>query len=154
MKKKLINEALQQMQGFKLGKWGADVRELVSSMGLKENEWEWIKEHEDNGNLDDNDIEEINKYFEDVKDNTNENHSPKKPEGVVGQTISQTHQCKASNLPSPSEDTLTNKEVKGCERDIEIIIYGEKMQFFCGDIVLGLLRLCPECVKESKGVKK
>ena len=68
MKKKLINEALQQMQGFKLGKWGADVRELVSSMGLKENEWEWIKEHEDNGNLDDNDIEEINKYFEDAED--------------------------------------------------------------------------------------
>ena len=68
IKEDMIGEALQQMQGFKLGKWGVDVRELVSSMGLEESEWEWIKKHENNGNLDDNDIEEINEYFKEEQD--------------------------------------------------------------------------------------
>ena len=62
--KKMISEALQQMQGFKLGKWGACPRELVSSMGLTEKEWKHIKEKEDSGNLDKDDIKEINEYFE------------------------------------------------------------------------------------------
>jgi CTP:phosphocholine cytidylyltransferase-like protein len=59
-----INQALQQMTGFKLGKWGADPTELVSSMGLKKEEWDYIKDKEESGYLDNNDIKEINEYFE------------------------------------------------------------------------------------------
>ena len=67
IKQKLINEALQQFVGFKVGKWGADIKELVSSMGLTEEEWNHIKENEEDANLDEDDIEEINKYFEEEK---------------------------------------------------------------------------------------
>ncbi len=63
IKKKLINEALQQMVGFRLGKWSGNVRELVSSMGLKKDEWEHIKNNEESGHLDEDDISEINEYF-------------------------------------------------------------------------------------------
>lgn len=59
---KLISEALQQMTGFQVGKW-SDSSELVSSMGLREEEWEHIKENEESGHLDDDDIKEINQYF-------------------------------------------------------------------------------------------
>ena len=58
-----IEKAIQQMIGFKLGKWGADIIELISSMGLKKEEWEYLKKFEDNGRLDDDDIKEINEYF-------------------------------------------------------------------------------------------
>lgn len=58
-----IAEALQQMTGFRLGKWGADVRELASSMGLKKHEWEHIKKNENSGGLDEDDIKGINEYF-------------------------------------------------------------------------------------------
>ena len=61
--KEMISEALQQMRGFKLGKWGACPRELVLSMGLTEKEWEHIKNKEDSGGLDDDDIKEIDEYF-------------------------------------------------------------------------------------------
>ncbi len=63
VKKKLISEALQQMIGFKLGRWGADPIELVSSMGLTITEWRYIKKNEESGYLDKDDIKEINKYF-------------------------------------------------------------------------------------------
>lgn len=63
MSRDMIGEALQQMTGFKLGKWGADIRELISSMGLKKREWEYIKKHEESGHLDDDDIREINELF-------------------------------------------------------------------------------------------
>ncbi len=62
MTREEINEALQQMQGFQIGKWGGDVRELASSMGLKKSEWEHIKENEQCG-LDEDDINEIDEYF-------------------------------------------------------------------------------------------
>jgi len=62
-KVELINEALQQMTGFKIGKWGASITELISSMGLKKSEWDYIKKNEDSGFLDKEDIKEINNYF-------------------------------------------------------------------------------------------
>jgi len=61
-----IEQALQQMIGFRLGKWGADILELASSMGLKKEEWEYIKKEEDCG-LDEEDIKELNAYFEKKK---------------------------------------------------------------------------------------
>ena len=69
MSRNLIGEALQQMTGFKLGKWGADVRELISSMGLTKDEWEYIKKSENSGCLDEDDINEINKVFAKQKSN-------------------------------------------------------------------------------------
>lgn len=63
MKKDLIKEALQQFVGFKVGKWG-NIEELISSMALTKEEWEHIKENEESGNLDEDDIEKVNKYFE------------------------------------------------------------------------------------------
>ena len=62
VKKELIDEALQQMTGFKVGRWG-DIRELVSSMGLTKDEWEHIKNKEECGYLDEDDVEEINEIF-------------------------------------------------------------------------------------------
>lgn len=60
-----IGEALQQMTGFKIGKWD-DVAELVSSMGLSEEEWAHIKSEEHSGGLDEKDIAEIDKYFSEI----------------------------------------------------------------------------------------
>ena len=58
-----IGEALQQMTGFRLGKWGADIGELISSMGLTKDEWEHIKKYENSGHLDEDDIKTINEIF-------------------------------------------------------------------------------------------
>lgn len=63
IKKRLISDALQQMTGFKIGRWSGNVKELVSSMGLTREEWEHIKKHEESGNLDEDDIREINEDF-------------------------------------------------------------------------------------------
>ncbi len=64
IKQKLIDEALQQFTGFKIGKWSNNIRELISSMGLKKEEWEYIKRTEDPDSiLDEEDVEEINKIF-------------------------------------------------------------------------------------------
>lgn len=60
---KAIGEALQQMTGFKIGKWSDDITELASSMGLTKEEWEYIKKNEDEGYLDEKDIEELDEYF-------------------------------------------------------------------------------------------
>ena len=57
-----IAEALQQMTGYNVGKFG-DIKELVSSMGLNKDEWEHIKENEESGHLNEEDIEDINDYF-------------------------------------------------------------------------------------------
>ena len=66
-----IGSALQQMIGFKIGKW-SDVTDLIMNMGLEIKEWEHIKNNESCG-LDDKDIEEIDEYFtklqKEVKDN-------------------------------------------------------------------------------------
>lgn len=62
-KEKQIELALQQMTGFRLGKWGASVRELVSSMGLTKKEWEYINKNEDSCQLFKEDIDEINEIF-------------------------------------------------------------------------------------------
>ena len=59
-----IGNALQQMNGFKIGKWD-DVIALVISIGLEEKEWEHIKKNEQSGLLDDDDIKSIDLYFED-----------------------------------------------------------------------------------------
>jgi hypothetical protein len=66
-KEKQIELAVQQMTGFRLGKWGAEPIELISSMGLTEEEWKNIKEFEDSGNLDKEDIEELDLYFQEQK---------------------------------------------------------------------------------------
>lgn len=63
IKKKLISEALQQFTGFQVGKWG-DIGELISSMGLTEEEWNYIKDNEESGHLDEQDIKKINECFE------------------------------------------------------------------------------------------
>ena len=60
---KQIELAIQQMTGFRLGRWGADPIELISSMGLKEKEWKIIKKKEDSAYLDKDDIREIDKHF-------------------------------------------------------------------------------------------
>lgn len=67
-KKVMIEYALNQMTGFKLGKWGADIRELVGSMGLKKKEWEHIKKDEESGHLDEDDIKTIDEYFAEQED--------------------------------------------------------------------------------------
>lgn len=69
MDKLMIDHALQQMVGFKLGKWGANVYELISSMGLKKEEWEYIKNNEESGNLDEDDIKIIDEIFSSGREN-------------------------------------------------------------------------------------
>lgn len=73
IKKKMIRDAVQQMIGFKIGKWGACPRELVSSMGLSKDEWEYIKKNEDGGFLDEKDVIEIDEYFNELKNGNNTN---------------------------------------------------------------------------------
>lgn len=64
IKKKLIDQALQQFTGFRIGKWSSGIEELISSMGLTKEEWEYIKQTEEPGSiLDEDDIEEIEEYF-------------------------------------------------------------------------------------------
>ena len=63
MDKLMIDHALQQMVGFRLGKWGANIHELISSMGLKKEEWEYIKKNEESGNMDEDDVAIINEIF-------------------------------------------------------------------------------------------
>jgi len=61
-KERMLELALAQFTGYHLGNNGYGVGELVSSMGLTEEEWEKIKEDEDIS-LDDDEIKEINNYF-------------------------------------------------------------------------------------------
>lgn len=69
-----IEFALQQFIGFTHGKKGFPVRELVSSMGLKKEEWDRLNEEEDMalGHLDVEDCEEIDKYFEEASQKVNQ----------------------------------------------------------------------------------
>ena len=60
---KAIEDALQQMTGFKIGKWSGDITELASSMGLTKKEWVHIKRNEEEGYLDKKDIDELDEYF-------------------------------------------------------------------------------------------
>ena len=62
-----IGEAIQQFTGFKIGKGGADILELASSMGLTKKEWEYIKKYEANGYLDEKDVKELDEYFKNNK---------------------------------------------------------------------------------------
>jgi len=59
-----INDALQQMCGFKIGKWD-DIIALIKAIGLTKKEWEYIKKKEDSGTLDEDDIKSLNEYFND-----------------------------------------------------------------------------------------
>jgi len=59
---KNISLALSEMRGFKIGKWD-DIVTLVISSGLTKKEWEYIKEYEDCGHLDEDDIQKIDEYF-------------------------------------------------------------------------------------------
>ena len=63
IEKKMIRDAIQQMIGFRLGKWGACPIELITSMGLSKLEWEYIKKNEDSGLLDEIDIVEIDEHY-------------------------------------------------------------------------------------------
>lgn len=65
MKKgKMIELADAQFLGYRLGKWGASLRELCSSMGLTKEEYITLLEHYGlDATLDSNDIEEIEDYF-------------------------------------------------------------------------------------------
>jgi hypothetical protein len=76
-KEKQIELAVQQMTGFKLGKWGAEPTELVSSMGLTKEEWDYIKENEDSGRLDKEDIKIIDDYYVKEKLKIKENKNAK-----------------------------------------------------------------------------
>ena len=62
IKKDSIGQMLQQMQGFKIGKWD-DIVALAVSSGLSKKEWEYIKENEESGYLDEKDIKELDEYF-------------------------------------------------------------------------------------------
>ena len=64
--KKGISQAIQQMIGFRIGKWSANPIELISSMGLTRKEWEHIKKYEESGNIDTKDIIEIDNHFNDL----------------------------------------------------------------------------------------
>jgi hypothetical protein len=55
---------LCEMTGFKIGKWD-DITALAISSNLTKKQWEYIKKNEDSGHLDDEDIEELDKYYED-----------------------------------------------------------------------------------------
>ena len=60
--KRNIEDMLQQMIGFKIGKWD-DIIDLILNAGLTKREWEIIKKNEDSGCLDEEDIIEINEHF-------------------------------------------------------------------------------------------
>ena len=55
-------QMLQQMQGFKIGKW-SDIITLAISSGLSKKEWKYIKENEESGHLDEKDIKELDEHF-------------------------------------------------------------------------------------------
>ena len=59
--KRNIEDMLQQMIGFKIGKWD-DIIDLILNAGLTKREWETIKKNEDSGCLDEKDIIEINEH--------------------------------------------------------------------------------------------
>ena len=56
-----LDEARAQFLGFVLGKSGFDIIELVSGMGLRIEEWNIIRD--DTGDLDKEQIKEIDEYF-------------------------------------------------------------------------------------------
>ena len=65
-KENMLELALAQFTGYHLGNRGYDISELVSSMGLTEEEWKKVKKEEDT-NLDEDEIEEVNEYFKESK---------------------------------------------------------------------------------------
>ena len=60
-----INLALQQFTGFKMGKWET-ITDLVHAMGLSEKEWDYIKKYEDKALLNNQEVKEIDEYFEEL----------------------------------------------------------------------------------------
>ena len=76
--KRQIDLALQAMLGFKLGKWGADARELASTIGLTSEEWEYIKLKEDGGGLNEDDIDTINDELKEEFNNSNKKTNEEK----------------------------------------------------------------------------
>jgi len=67
-KSELIQQALSQMTGFRLGKWGGSTRELVSSMGLTQEEWNYIKKNAQ-CDLSEDETEEVDEYFKEQMKN-------------------------------------------------------------------------------------
>jgi hypothetical protein len=58
-----IDKAEQQLLGFTHAKQGYSLIDLISSMGLKKDEWETLNANYELTYLSDDDIEEINEYF-------------------------------------------------------------------------------------------
>jgi len=61
-KTKMDEFMLQQLLGFRLGKQGYSIRELISSAGLTKKEWFNIKDETDITSLEESDIKEIEDY--------------------------------------------------------------------------------------------
>ena len=66
MSKKQLDLAEAQLLGWHLGRWGANADEICSQMGLTEEEWKILKK-DYLLVLDDEEKEEIDKYFEEKK---------------------------------------------------------------------------------------
>lgn len=62
-KRRLIELAEQQFLGFSLGSRGFSIEELVSSMALKKEEWDYLKKEGLVNSLDSRDIEDVNNYL-------------------------------------------------------------------------------------------
>jgi hypothetical protein len=58
-----IDKAEQQLLGFTHAKQGYDLISLISSMGLKKDEWENLKANYNLSYLSDDDKNEIEEYF-------------------------------------------------------------------------------------------
>ena len=67
-KTKMQDFMLHQLLGFKLGKGGYTISELVSGAGLLKEEWQKIKKETEVTSLEKSDIEEIEEYIKEEYD--------------------------------------------------------------------------------------
>lgn len=69
-KEKQIELAEHQFLGFITGSQGYSIEKLISSMGLKKKEWEYLKKEELVNGLRELDISEINSHFTSINEET------------------------------------------------------------------------------------
>jgi len=62
--KHLIENAEQQFTGFAIGYDSGNIKELISCMGLKKYEWDYLKRKQMVNCLTKEQKKEVNKYFE------------------------------------------------------------------------------------------
>ena len=70
MVNKMEEFMLQQLLGYRLGKIGCPITEVISGAGLTKEEWFNIKDEIDMENLSDGDKEEVEEYVNNLSDTT------------------------------------------------------------------------------------